>query len=90
MKFRILTLAVSLCVITFGFYLAWLAFSILEPTKFNGAGIVLLTISSIGVMIWFFLIAIKRLSFRRKPEDLQKYRVEHKIGARTLRNPKKT
>ncbi|MFH0868613.1 MAG: hypothetical protein V1839_00120 [archaeon] len=81
-KFRILTVILSVAIIPAGFYLAWLAFKILEPTPFNRIGLFILSASSIGVVMWFLLITVMRRSFRRKIEDLRKYRVEHGIGVR--------
>lgn len=79
-KFRILALFAGVAIIPVGFYLAWLAFKILEPTPFNRAGLFILSASSIGIVIWFLLITVMRRRFRRKIEDLRKYRVEHGIG----------
>jgi len=85
MKIRLFTLLISLAVISFGVYIFWLAYSILSPTPFNLAATALLTAATVGVIIWFFLIAIRRRSFRRKPEHLKQYRVEHGIGAKQAR-----
>jgi len=89
MKFRMLTVIVSVALIISGSYLTWIAFEILEPTPFNVAGTTMLIAFSIGVLIWLFLITVKRTSFKTNLEDLKKYRVEHKIGVKSATHQKK-
>lgn len=87
-KIRIITIIVNLFVILFGVYLYWLAFEILEPTPFNLAALAFLIIASVFVLIWLFLITIKRTSFKTNLEDLKKYHVEHKIGIKSAHQKK--
>ena len=85
LRLRIFTLVASICMIMVGFTLTWIAFSILEPTPFNLAGMTILIAFSIGIIIWLFLVTVRRRSFKTNLEDLKKYHVEHKIGIRAHR-----
>lgn len=89
-KLRALAILLSLAILAFGVYVTWLAFEILEFTRFNFAALVILMTVSVGIIIWFILITVQRKSFHREIEELKSYRIEHKIGARASTHPKRT